>query len=108
MQLNTVAEENKEQCQLIETLYQREQSMLKEIKYLTRALELRTDDLMTTDQKFKRAADPTNVLTGDQVTLVVQAQLNGLKNANAQLKQEVQELQQIREFNNRELLDLEY
>jgi hypothetical protein len=38
----------------------------------------------------------------------VQAQLNGLKNANAQLKQEVQELQQIREFNNRELLDLEY
>jgi len=31
-----------------------------------------------------------------------------LKNFNTQLKQEVEQLQQISEFNNRELLDLEY
>jgi len=42
--------------------------MLKEIRYLTRALELKTDDILSTDQKFRRAADPTNVFTNDQVT----------------------------------------
>jgi len=39
--------------------------MLKEIRYLSRALELKTDDIINDSLKFSRAADPTNVLTND-------------------------------------------